>query len=115
MGNKADIITKLGRCSEGMAKIIPIDKVILFGSYAGGDITRDSDIDLLVIGRKKDRGLRTEIGVRFHRSLPRKPIDVLLKTEEDIWRRIKIGDSFIKKIVEEGEVIYERDYKRMVG
>lgn len=115
MDNKKDIITKLRRCSEGMAKTIPITKVILFGSYVHGHITKDSDIDLLVIGRKKNRRLRTELGLRFHKSLPRKPIDVLLKTEDEMKKRIKIGDNFIKKIVDEGEIIYERDYKRMAG
>ncbi len=88
---------------------MPIDKVILFGSYVRGDVDKDSDIDLLVIGREKDRRLRTEIGVRFHKSLPNKPIDVLLKTEHEIEDRIRIGDNLIKKIVDEGEVIYEGD------
>jgi len=115
MDKKKEIITKLQKCSEKMADEMGIDKVILFGSYVRGDVTRDSDIDLLVIGRKKDRDLRTKIAVRFHRTLPEKPIDVLLKTKKEIDRRLNIGDRFIKRIMDKGEVVYERDHKRVVG
>lgn len=115
MDEKKEIITKLQKCSERMADETGIDKVILFGSYVKGDITRDSDIDLLVIGRKKDRDLRTKIAIRFHRALPEKPMDVLLKTKKEIDKRLEIGDSFIRRIMEKGGIVYERDYTGVVG
>jgi len=87
----------------------------LFGSYAKGTNTKDSDIDLLVIGSEKDRNLRTKIAVMFHKALPEKPMDVLLKTDEEINKRLRIGDSFIKRIIENGGIVYERDSKRVAG
>lgn len=53
MDNKKEITEKLQRCSEKIADKMQIDQVILFGSYVRGDIIKDSDIDLLVIGKKK--------------------------------------------------------------
>ncbi len=114
MNNKKIVVRKLYKCSEEIAKVMSIDKVILFGSYAKGGVTKESDIDLLVIGSKKDRNLRTKIGVMFHKILPKKPIDVLLKTKDEIKKRIKIGDSFIKEIIDKGEIIYERGHRRVV-
>jgi len=51
----------------------------------------------------------------FHKALPEKPIDVLLKTDEEINKRLRIGDSFIKRIIENGGIVYERDSKRVAG
>lgn len=114
MNNKKIVVRKLYKCSKEIANRAGIDKVILFGSYVKGCVTKESDIDLLVIGSKKDRDLRTKMGLMFHRSLPKKPIDVLLKTRDEIERRLKIGDSFIKEIIDKGEIIYERGHRRVV-
>ncbi len=110
MDEKNGIIRKLHKCSEEISEEMGIDKVILFGSYVRNDITKDSDIDVLVIGKKKDRNIRTKIAIMFHKAIPKKPMDVLLKTKEDIDKRLEIGDSFIKNIIEKGVMIYERDY-----
>ena len=115
MDDKKIVVRRLYNCSEEIAKKMDIDKVILFGSYAKGCVTKESDIDILVIGSKKDRDLRTKMGLMFHKTLPKKPIDVLLKTRDEIERRLKIGDSFIKEIIDKGEVIYERDCRGVVG
>jgi len=105
MANKEDIVVKLQKCSEEMAENMPIDKVILFGSQVKGDAGKDSDIDLLVIGEEKNRGLRTEIALGFHKALPKKPVDVILKTKDEVQKRVSMGDDFIKNIIERGKVL----------
>lgn len=115
MEAKKEIINKLKECLETDAGIMGINKVILFGSYAKGTNTKDSDIDLLVIGSEKERSLRTKIAVMFHKAIPEKPMDVLLKTDEEINKRLSMGDSFIKSIIEKGVIVYERDSKRVAG
>ncbi|HEX7627927.1 MAG TPA: hypothetical protein VF354_03285, partial [Candidatus Methanoperedens sp.] len=37
------------------------------------------------------------------------PMDILVRTPEELKHRIDIGDPFIKKILREGQVIYARD------
>jgi predicted nucleotidyltransferase len=113
-----ELLSKLQKCSERLAVDMPIRKVILFGSYVWGDINKESDIDLLVIGERKDRNIRTEIAMEFHHAIPDKPMDVLLKTNNEINDRVIMGDSFIRKIITEGKILYgkdEGDRERVAG
>ena len=82
-------------------------KIILFGSYASGKPTQDSDVDLLVIFSKDgDRAQRyTEVS-RELEPMPL-PVDLLIRSSKDIEYRLKIGDSFMEEIVTKGKVLYE--------
>ena len=82
------------------------NKVILFGSYAYGTPTDDSDVDLLVIMPYIGNELQKMADVR--KSIrSRYPLDVLVKTPEQIKQRIEAGDFFVREIVEKGIVLYE--------
>jgi hypothetical protein len=37
------------------------------------------------------------------------PIDVLVRTPEEIAKRLSMGDTFIREILEKGVVLYERN------
>ena len=82
-------------------------KIILFGSYAYGRPTHDSDIDLLVILDKPlDRFRRYELvdkAIGDHRW----PIDILVRHPKEVEHRLKIKDSFFIEIVSRGKVLYE--------
>jgi predicted nucleotidyltransferase len=82
-------------------------KIILFGSYAYGNPTEDSDVDLLVVmNRTRYRGERMSLRIRH--ALQRDfPLDLLVRTPADMAKRLRWGDSFIGEIVEKGEVMYE--------
>lgn len=79
-------------------------KIIIFGSYAYGVPKKGSDIDLLVI-------MDTNIPVRKQAALIRYelndtiPIDIIVRTPQQIEERIKMGDFFIKKILRDGKVL----------
>jgi predicted nucleotidyltransferase len=83
-------------------------KIILFGSYGYGTPTLDSDVDLLVIldtpARPVDRYLRVS---RLLRPRPF-PLDLLVKTPEEITQALKRSDAFIREIIVQGRVLYER-------
>jgi predicted nucleotidyltransferase len=79
-------------------------RVILFGSYGYGVPTaqgRGSDIDLFVI-------MNTSLPVKKQAFLIRReitssmPLDVIVRTPEQVEERLKLGDFFIKKIMEKG-------------
>jgi len=84
------------------------ERVILFGSYARGAVTDDSDVDLLVIipfeGRSVDKSVKIRMKLR-----PQFPVDLLVRTPENVRQRIEMGDGFMREIVEEGKVLYEAD------
>jgi len=80
---------------------------MLFGSYATGTATEDSDVDLLVImPRTRQRGER--MAVRILQSVPRDfPIDLLVRTPAEVGQRLRWGDPFMREVVEKGQVLYE--------
>jgi predicted nucleotidyltransferase len=82
------------------------ERVILFGSRARGSGSEDSDVDLLVIlpfeGRSADQAVNMRMKLR-----PDFPIDLLVRTPEFVRRRVEMGDSFMKDILETGTVLYE--------
>ncbi|HCO92811.1 MAG TPA: hypothetical protein DIU00_02480 [Phycisphaerales bacterium] len=82
------------------------ERVILFGSYAQGKVTADSDVDLLVIGPFKGRGVDKSVEIRM-KLRPQFPVDILIRTPEKIHKRLKMGDLFVREILEEGKVLYE--------
>ncbi len=83
-------------------------KVILFGSYAYGVPTPDSDIDLLVV--MQFDGRVHEQAVKIRRDLNSTlPIDLLVRTPEQVRERVEMEDFFMREIVEQGKVLYEAD------
>jgi predicted nucleotidyltransferase len=81
-------------------------KIILFGSAVHGKLTRDSDVDFLII--KKETPL---YGVDRMRELSRMierdiPVDLLVYRPEEFEKRLAMGDPFLKSIIKEGKVLY---------
>ena len=84
------------------------DKIIVFGSYIYGAPTPDSDLDLLIIidtqARPVDRYQSVSSLLR-----PRPfPLDILVKTPEEIEQACAQSDAFIVEILTQGRVLYER-------
>jgi predicted nucleotidyltransferase len=93
--------------ANAIAKEFHPRKIVLFGSYAYGRPTEDSDVDLLVVmDRTRARGER--MSVRIRHAIPRDfALDLLVRTPADVARRLRWGDPFIRELVERGEVLYE--------
>ena len=84
------------------------DKVILFGSYAYGEPQPWSDVDLLVVMDTPQGEGSAMRAVR--NSLPRRPfsVDVVVRSQAEIDRRIALDDWFLEEITRKGQVLYER-------
>src|SRR5438034_6449525 len=77
-------------------------RIILFGSYACGSPTEDSDVDLLITRQRWSMSpltaagkMRVELGVPF-------AMDLLVRSEADVRRRVAGGDSFLREVLETG-------------
>lgn len=83
-------------------------KVVLFGSYAYGKPTEDSDVDILIIKNTNKRPIDRWVEVkRIVRDTTRiLPVAPFVYTEEEIKERVAIKDFFIEEIFEKGEVVY---------
>ena len=94
---------------EDIVKRFQPEKVVLFGSFARGKSTEDSDVDLLVVmpfeGRSIDQSVKLRMDTR-----PSFPVDVIVRTPEMIEERLHMGDSFIQEIFERGRVLYETSH-----
>lgn len=84
------------------------EKIILFGSFAYGNPTPDSDVDLLVI-METDAINKERSWAVSRLLLPRTfPVDILVRTPKEIDRSLAKGDFFIRDILTQGKVLYER-------
>ncbi len=90
------------------------DRVILFGSYAYGHPTEDSDVDLLVIMPFEGHPVHQSVKIRLGMDIPF-PADILVRTPRMVRDRLAIGDPFMKDILEGGKVLYESDHRRVGG
>ena len=81
-------------------------RIILFGSYASGNPTKDSDLDLLVVIRHVGSSVRKAVEI-LNRIGPHIPVDLVVRTPEEIQQRLQANDFFLAEIMRCGRVIYE--------
>lgn len=84
------------------------DRVVLFGSYARGTASEDSDVDLLVIMPHSKRNIEQSLDIT--RSIDRSfPLDLIVRKPDEIRKRLHMHDMFLASILKEGKVLYEHD------
>ena len=90
-----------------IARTFNPERVVLFGSYAEGHPTEDSDVDLLVVMPHKGRDVEQAFEIR--RSIPRTfPLDLVVRTPKGVQRRLRQNDTFLTSIWRTGKTLYER-------
>jgi predicted nucleotidyltransferase len=83
-------------------------QIIIFGSYASGTPTEDSDVDVLVV-MPLARGHRdVQQAAAIRRRVPAPfPMDVLVRSPQQIARRLALRDGFIASVLRDGQTMYE--------
>ena len=92
-------------CDDIVREFAPL-QVILFGSYAYGTPTEDSDVDLLVVMDIPESETRRHADEIRERIAERFPMDLFVRSQEDMTYRISYNDWFLREITEKGEVLY---------
>jgi len=82
------------------------EQVILFGSTARGSVGSTSDLDLLVVRRDSRRAAERAADL-YRRAQPSLAMDLLVYTPEEM-EAARGGSSFIRRILREGRVVYDR-------
>ena len=103
---KIDILQRL--------KPLDLEQVILFGSYAYGTPTEDSDIDLYVVTKDEfvPKSFKESMDIKLKVSRAIKdlqkiiPIDTITHTKAMNEKFIQIGSMFSKEIMNKGVRIY---------
>ncbi|PYJ07340.1 MAG: hypothetical protein DME25_04100 [Verrucomicrobia bacterium] len=77
-------------------------RIILFGSYAAGSATPESDVDLIVVMPFQGSPTDQVVKIRGRAEAPF-PMDLL------VWKpgRMRRQDSFTRSVLREGKVMYE--------
>jgi predicted nucleotidyltransferase len=95
------------RYCDAIAAAFKPEQIILFGSHANGQTDEDSDVDVLVVmrdarrlGRHPAAAIRMKVRADF-------AVDMLVRDEREVSRRVKQRDLFMLEITERGRVMYE--------
>lgn len=102
----------INRLCKRISDAFSPERIILFGSQAYGTPSPDSDIDLLVIMPYESSHSAQAIRI-LNRLDVLAPIDLLVRSPEEVRERIEIGDNFMREIIERGKVMYEATHARM--
>ncbi|MCJ7685724.1 MAG: nucleotidyltransferase domain-containing protein [Desulfobacteraceae bacterium] len=100
---------------QNIRRINP-QKIILFGSYASGVFSEDSDLDLVVIldspeiAKNYDEKMRNRLLVRrnIYALSKRVPVDLVVYTKGEYDIISESGSSFYNEIKKTGKVLYEK-------
>jgi predicted nucleotidyltransferase len=103
---RTDIIREIRDLCDQITREFNPEKIILFGSHAHGTPQWDSDVDPLVIMPFRGRPASQATRIRSRIDTP-VALDLLVRTPEQISKRLAMGDFFIAEIMERGKVLYE--------
>lgn len=87
-------------------------RIILFGSYANGKQTEDSDVDILVVMKCTMHPVDQSIEIR-RRIRSGFPLDLLVYQPTELSERLRQGDFFLQEIVERGAVLHDARHTRV--
>jgi len=84
------------------------DKIIIFGSYAHGTPTENSDLDILIIKDTRLPRIKRTNDLRKHFRGLKIPLDILVYTHKEINKYKNVKTSFIYDVIKNGRIVYER-------
>jgi predicted nucleotidyltransferase len=89
-----------------VARLFRPERIILFGSYAYGDPTPDSDVDLLIVMPHRGPAHRTATRIRL--AVPATfPMDLLVRSAAELRKGLSQQDWFIVELLEKGIVLHD--------
>ncbi|MEK6645738.1 MAG: nucleotidyltransferase domain-containing protein [Candidatus Firestonebacteria bacterium] len=107
MNSKNNIDEKLKEIVNKVVQTFQPEKIILFGSYAWGEPTENSDVDLFVVKQTSELKRERQLKLRYLFLDFDIAADGLVFTPSEVEERIKMGDFFIRNIIHKGKLLYE--------
>jgi predicted nucleotidyltransferase len=95
--------------SKQIAEAFHPERIILFGSYAAGTATADSDVDLLVVMPFEGHEAGQSLLIRRRLRIPFST-DVIVRSPQQLRERLAMNDWFLRDIVEKGRTLYAADH-----
>jgi predicted nucleotidyltransferase len=95
------------RLAGDIVRLFSPEKIILFGSYAYGRPTEDSDVDLMMVMPHRGPGYRTATRIRLAVEVTF-PMDLLVRSAAELRRGVSQHDWFIVEVLEKGIILHDR-------
>ena len=103
--SREELIERIRRRTDELAKHLPITRVILFGSYASGRQTATSDVDLLIVYSRPKRN--DDYSVCWDTlSIPQ--LELFVYTEQEYETLKALGSTLPKEVEKKGIVVWTR-------
>jgi len=98
-----------------------VEKIILFGSYAYGKPTEDSDLDIIVVttdnympsSNREKMELHHKYNLLIKKFRKEIPIDMMVYTKLMYQKIQESGSLFTREINQKGKILYEAINQRM--
>ncbi len=104
---RAKLLSELDRFIEVVVPALQPERIIVFGSYATGQVHEWSDLDLVVIA-ETDLSFQQRLKLVYGQVRPRVGMDIIVYTPRE-WQRLSEKRMFVREeIAEKGKVVYER-------
>lgn len=100
--------TQIGEIIERIKKQMHPRKVVLFGSYAQGTPTDDSDIDLLVVAETDLPPAKRYSTIRSKLDAFPASFDIIVKTPAEYQKQRSIVNTIVYFADTKGKVLYEQ-------
>jgi len=95
--------------SERIVREFQPERIFLFGSYACGTPPDGSDVDLLVILSFEGQSVQKAAEI-LETVDPRIPVDLIVRSPEQVRQRLMWNDFFLHEILKKGKVLYDRRF-----
>jgi predicted nucleotidyltransferase len=103
-----NFVEQINSIKESILKFVPAKYIFLFGSYAYGNPTKESDVDIYIVTPDNINNF-SELYAKIIVDLSDKKIffiDLLLNTES-VFNSRKIKNILEKTVFQKGKMIYE--------
>ncbi len=92
--------------AKRIAEKFPVEKILLFGSYAYGEPEEGSDVDLLVVmdSEKRPSEIRYEMYCELQDFTA--PIDIVVKGAKEVEAAMSGRDWFLRDVLTKGRLLH---------
>lgn len=107
--SKAKVLREINKIRNSIVEKYSPEKIILFGSYAYGRPGRESDVDFFVVLPFKGKAVYKTIEI-LESVNPSIPMDLIVRTPEQVEKRLAQNDFFLREVFTRGKVLYESSH-----
>ncbi len=101
-----EVFEKIRAYVNAVVKRLNPQLVVLFGSFATGDINEGSDVDILVVADFKE-GFLERIGTLMELNTFGIPVEPLGYTPEEFEDMKRRKNPFVLEVLEKGKILYK--------